>query len=99
MKTLTFVTVLVLISCGPTWKEVTPPIGDYKAVVSITVQDDWCRIDGQAVNGFIRYSEIVREFCQICVSLKSDDPERTLLHELDHCWRNMMSLDPKARTQ
>jgi hypothetical protein len=97
MKVLIIITVCALISCGPQWSEVTPPIGDYKAVVSITVQDDWCRIDGQAVNGFIRYNEAIREVCVICVSLKSDNPERTMLHELDHCFRNMMGLDPKAR--
>jgi hypothetical protein len=97
MKTLILITAFVLAGCGPTWVEVTPPAGDYKAVVSITVQNDWCRIDGEAVNGFIRYNEAIKEVCVICVSLKSDDPERTLLHELDHCWRNMMGLDPKAR--
>jgi hypothetical protein len=87
------------ISCGPTWKEVTPPLGQYKALVSITVQEDWCMIDGQAVNGLILYNETTREFCVICVSLKSDDPERTMQHELSHCWRNMMGLDPKARNE
>jgi hypothetical protein len=87
------------ISCGPTWPEVTPHVGTYKAVVEITVQEDWCRIDGQAVNGFIRYNEAIRGVCVICVSLKSDSPERTMQHELDHCWRNMMGLDPKAMNQ
>jgi hypothetical protein len=96
MKTLILITALALISCGPQWSEVTPPSGDYKALVSITVQNDWCRIDGQAVNGFIRYNEAIRGVCVICVSLKSDSPERTMQHELDHCWRNMMGLDPEA---
>jgi hypothetical protein len=99
MKTLVLITVFALIGCGPTWKEVTPHVGIYKAIVEITVQEDWCSIDGKAVNGFIRYNELIREVCVICVSLKSDDPERTLLHEFDHCFRNMMGLDPKARNQ
>jgi hypothetical protein len=86
------------ISCVK-WSEVIPPVGSYKALVSITVQRDWCMMDGEKVNGLILYNETTREFCVICVSLKSDDPERTMQHELSHCWRNMMGLDPKARNE
>jgi hypothetical protein len=99
MKTLIILTSFALISCGPTWKEVTPHVGTYKAVVSITVQEDWCIMDGEKVNGLILYNETTREFCVICVSLKSDDPERTMQHELDHCFRIMMGMDPKAMNQ
>jgi hypothetical protein len=87
------------ISCGPTWKEVTPPIGEYKLYATITVQQDWCMMDGEKVNGVIEYNTVVRSVSKICVSLKSDDPERTLQHELSHAWRNAVGLDATARNQ
>jgi hypothetical protein len=54
-------------------------------------------MDGVKVNGVTKYNTVVRSISTICVSLKSDDPERTLLHELDHAWRNAVGLDAAAR--
>ena len=82
-----------------TWKDVTPPVGEYETKVSITVQEAWCDFYGQDVNGMIRYNTLIRNFCDICVSLQSRDPEQTMRHELDHCWRNTTGLDAKARNQ
>jgi hypothetical protein len=82
-----------------TWKDVTPPLGEFKLYTTITVQEDWCYMDGVRVNGVIDYNTVVRSISTICVSLKSDDPERTLKHELDHAWRNAVGLDLKVRNQ
>jgi hypothetical protein len=87
--------VFILVSCGPSWKEVTPPLGTYMMYTTITVKKDWCYMDGVRVNGVIDYNTVVRSISRICVSLKSDDPERTLKHELDHAWRNALNLDAK----
>jgi hypothetical protein len=91
--------IFVLISCT-TWDEVIPPIGEFKLYTTITVQEDMCLMpDGEEVYGVTRYNTVVRSISTICVSLKSDDPEMTLKHEMDHAWRNALNLDPKARNQ
>ena len=84
------------ISCVLKWKEITPPLGEFKLYTTVTIQEDWCYMkDGQRVRGVIDYNTVVRSISTICVSLKSDDPERTLDHELRHAWRNAVGLDAK----
>ena len=72
-----------------------PPLetGEYKIYSTVTVQDDWCYMpDGSRANGVVQYNTKVRSVSTICISLKSDDPERTLLHELTHAGRNAIGL-------
>ena len=83
-----------------TWEDVLPPVGEFKLYTTITVQEDMCIMpDGTEVNGWTKYNTYVRSVSEICVSLQSDDPERTLQHELAHAWRNAVGLDPKALQQ
>lgn len=83
-----------------TWDDVLPPLGEYKLYTTITVQEDLCAMpDGTLVNGVTRYNTQVRSVSTICVSLQSDDPQRTMNHELEHAWRNSVSLDAKELNQ
>jgi hypothetical protein len=50
-------------------------------VVQQTIKKDWCYLDGKAVNGWVKAQE---KYYEICVSLNSDMPSRTLDHELSH---------------
>ena len=82
------------------WEDVLPQTGEYKLYTTIQVQEDMCVIpDGTEVNGWTKYNTYVRSVSDICVSLQSDDPERTMNHELEHAWRNAVGLDAKARNQ
>ena len=70
--------------------------GEHKLYTTIKVVDDWCYMpDGSPANGVINYNTIVRSVSEICISLKSDDPERTLIHELEHAGRNAIGLGAK----
>lgn len=68
--------------------------GQYKIYATVVVTEDWCYMpDNTRVNGVTRYNQVVRSVSEICVSLKSDDPQRTLQHELEHAWRNAVGTD------
>lgn len=70
--------------------------GEYKLYTTIEIVDDWCYMpDGTKANGVTHYTAKVRSLSIICVSLKSDDPERTLIHELEHAGRNAIGRDVK----
>lgn len=84
------------ISCSQT----PLPLGDHKLYATITVQEEWCIMpDGTKVNGFTRYSTIIRSIAEICISRKSDDPERTMTHEFTHAWRNAIGLNATQNNQ
>ncbi len=71
--------------------------GEYKLYATVIIQDDWCFMpDGTKANGVTRYNTKVRSFSSICVSKKSDDMERTLMHELGHAGLNSVGEDAMA---
>lgn len=87
---------LTQMSCAvTTWEDVEPSVGEYKLYSTIKVTEDWCYLDGQKVNGSIHYNTQVRSISTICISLNSDNVDRTIAHELDHAWRNAVGLDAK----
>jgi len=71
--------------------------GEFKLYTTVVVTEDWCYMPDKTtkVNGVTNYNTLVRSVSTICVSLKSDDPERTLQHELVHAWRNAVGLDAR----
>ena len=84
-------TIIILAGCVQS----PPPLetGEYKFFSTVTVQDDWCYMsDGSRANGVVHYNTTVRSISTICISLRSDDPERTLSHELAHAGRNAVGL-------
>jgi len=84
-------TIIILAGCVQS----PPPLetGEYKVYSTVTVQDEWCYMpDGSRANGVVHYNTRVRSISTICVSLRSDDPERTLRHELAHAGRNAIGL-------
>jgi hypothetical protein len=56
----------------------------------INVTDDWCYLDGKAVNG---WAKMMPRFYLICLSLKSDMPSRTLTHEMNHIALHSLGLE------
>jgi hypothetical protein len=60
-------------------------------VVKQIVTDDWCRLEGKAVNG---WAKMKNGYYEICVSLNSDMPARTLDHELSHIALHSLGLNP-----
>ncbi|MDG5466822.1 hypothetical protein P9J64_00645 [Deltaproteobacteria bacterium IMCC39524] len=93
MKLLLLVMFLVFIGCSPPQQKITT--GEFEIYATVIVTEDWCYMSDNKtkVNGTTKYFSNVKAFSQICVSLKSDDPERTLQHELAHAWRNAVGLD------
>ena len=66
---------------------------DYYTYLYNSVSEDWCYMPGKKtkMNGVKSYNTLVRSILTICVSLKSDEPERTLQHDLEHEWRNAVT--------
>lgn len=92
MKYITLILLIALIGCARSQPDMAT--GEYKLYSTVVVTEDWCYMPDQTrVNGVTRYNTKVRSVSEICVSLKSDDPERTLRHELEHAWRNAVGLD------
>jgi hypothetical protein len=86
--------ILLLLLCGCAQQQVHT--GEHKLYTTIKVVDDWCYMpNGSRVYGFIEYSTKVKSISNIYISLKSDDPERTLRHELEHAGRNAIGLEAK----
>jgi hypothetical protein len=59
-------------------------------LVQQTIQEKWCYLDGVAVNGWTKARE---GYYEICVSLNSDMPSRTLDHELSHIALHSLGMD------
>jgi hypothetical protein len=95
MKIFLLILFVFTIGCSATQPDIAT--GEFKLYTTVVVTEDWCYMPDQKtrVNGSTTYSPQVRWFSTICVSLKSDDPGRTLKHELDHAWRNAVGLDAR----
>ena len=94
MKQFLLILFFVFIGCSPTQPNITT--GEYLLHTNVMITEDWCYMpDETKVNGYTTYNTWVRSLSTICVSLKSDDPHRTLQHELDHAWRNAVGLDAR----
>ena len=92
MKYILLICVALLIGCAAPKAEIAT--GQFKLYTTVVVTDDWCYMpDNTKVNGATRYNSVVRSISTICISTRSDDPERTLKHELEHAWRNAVGLD------
>ncbi len=81
---------LTLAACVATQIEV----GESRYLVIQTVQKEWCMLDGVKVNG--SWQKFVTELMPVyhlCISLQSDDVERTIRHELRHLGRDAIGLD------
>ena len=88
---LAIAVVILLVGCAQ--KPISLETGQYKVYSTITIQDDWCYMpDGTRANGLTNYTNLVNSVTTICISLKSDDVERTLHHELSHAGRNAVGL-------
>ena len=59
-------------------------------VVQQTIQAEWCYLEGKAVNGWVKAHD---KYYEICVSLQSDMPSRTLDHELSHVALHSLGMD------
>ena len=95
MKLLLLILFLIFVGCSPPQPNITT--GEFKIYATFVVTEDWCYMPDNKtkVNGATNYNTQVRSVSTICVSLKSDDPERTLQHELAHAWRNAVGLDAR----
>jgi hypothetical protein len=95
MKLFLLILFFIFVGCSPPQPKIAT--GEFKLYTTVVVTEDWCYMRDKTtkVNGVINYSNQVRSVSTICVSLKSDDPERTLQHELDHAWRNAVGLDAR----
>ena len=95
MKYIISILFFIFIGCSPPQQNITT--GEFKLYTTVVVTEDWCYMPDNItkVNGRTYYSTLVRSVSIISVSLKSDDPERTLRHELDHAWRNAVGLDAR----
>ena len=95
MKLLLLILFLIFACCSAPQPNITT--GEFKIYATVVVTEDWCYMPDNKtkVNGTTRYSTKINALSEICVSLKSDDPERTLQHELGHAWRNAMGLDAR----
>ncbi len=94
MKPMFFILLAIQLGCAETQPNMAK--GEFKLYTTVVITDDWCYMPDQTkVKGSTRYNSVVRSISTICVSLKSDDPERTLKHELDHAWRNAVGLDAR----
>ena len=92
---IVFISFIVLLGCAAPKPDITT--GEFKLYTTVVVTDDWCYMpDKTPVNGVTKYNTKVRSISTICISRKSDDPERTLKHELEHAWRNAVGLDALA---
>jgi len=68
--------------------------GETRYLVIQKVQKEWCMLDGVNVNGSWRkFKAGVMPVYKLCISLKSDDPERTLRHELTHISLDSLGFD------
>jgi len=95
MKQILLILFFIFTGCSPPQPQIAT--GEFKLYTTVVVTEDWCYMpDKQTkVNGVTNYNTQVRSVSTICVSLKSNDPERTLQHELDHAWRNAVGLDAR----
>ena len=95
MKLLPLIMFFIFVGCSPPQPNITT--GEFKIYATVVVTEDWCYMPDKItkVNGATNYNTRVRSVSTICVSLKSDDPERTLQHELAHAWRNAVGLDAR----
>ena len=94
MKLMILMSFVFFVACSPPQQNITT--GEFKLYATVVITDDWCYMpDKTKVKGATRYNTVVRSISTICVSMKSDDPERTLKHELDHAWRNAVGLDAR----
>ena len=92
-----FLLILFFIFAGCSPPQPNIATGEFKLYATVVVTEEWCYMpDNETkVNGTTTYNTNVRSISTICVSLKSDDPERTLQHELGHAWRNAVGLDAR----
>jgi hypothetical protein len=95
MKQFHLILFLIFVGCSPPQPNIAT--GEFRIYATVIVTEDWCYMSDNKtkVNGTTRYITKVRAISEICVSLKSDDPERTLQHELGHAWRNAVGLDAR----
>ena len=92
MRTFLLISFFFLVGCSPPQPNIAT--GEFKLYTTVVVTEDWCYMpDKTKVNGATKYSTKVKSISEICVSLKSDDPDRTLKHEMEHAWRNAVGLD------
>lgn len=95
MKQFLLISFFIFVGCSPPQPNIAT--GEFKLYTTVVITEDWCYMPDKTtkVNGVTNYNTQVRSVSTICVSLKSDDPERTLKHELDHAWRNAVGLDAR----
>lgn len=95
MKQCLLILFFILVGCSPPQPNIAT--GEFKLYATVIVTDDWCYMPDNKTkaNGVTNYNTQVRSVSTICVSMKSDDPERTLQHELEHAWRNAVGLDAR----
>ena len=95
MKLFLLILFFILVGCSPPQPNIAT--GEFKLYATVIVTEDWCYMPDNKTkaNGVTNYNTQVRSVSTICVSMKSDDPERTLQHELEHAWRNAVGLDAR----
>jgi hypothetical protein len=84
------ITFLVLAACVAQQIEV----GESRYLVIQKIQKERCILDGRKVNGsWQKFKTENMPVYKLCISLKSDNVERTLNHELTHVSLDAMGMD------